>query len=452
MDTVGYSDVPEEGDEWMRQMVLQLERTEKASFAQHEAFQKQTLVSLLTHALDTVPAYQKRLKPLLRFDGSIDLQGWSDIPVLGRRRAVELGDKLVASKVPDDHRPVSESQTSGSTGELFRFKSTQFHHTMWACITARYHRWHGLDYSKTLAAIRPFFAEVATWPQGDRKAAWGPRALLQKKSGEYLLLNINTPVEQQISWLREVKADYLHSFPANLRAIALGLQADGGEPLSLAGVLSYGEMLSDDTRNIIAQGLGQAVKDCYSTTECGYLALQSPVSDNYLVQSEVNLVEILNEENLSCKPGETGRVVVTPLHNYAQPLIRYATGDYAVVGARDKSELPFAVLSKIYGRSRNLFRFPGGRLVQPDFRTGTFVKYLNPRRWQVAQTASSTLEVRIVPGDDAFEMDTDSMTKYIHGLLGDDLTINYKLVSHLKNPRTGKHEDYICELDEITDL
>ncbi len=439
-------DVPEHADDWLREMVLQLERTEKASPAQQEVFQKNALLELVAHAIETVPAYKNRLKPLVRFDGSLDLAGWSDIPILERSEAVAFGAELVSVNVPEEHLPVKNVATSGSTGKPFNIKVTQFHHTMWTCITARYHRWHGFDYRKNLAAIRPLIAGKAVWPEGERQDAWGLRALNPPTPGKYFLLNITTPVDQQIAWLREIKPDYLQSFPSNLRAIALVSHSDGGEPLNFAGVLSYGEMLGDDTREIIADGLGQGPKDCYSTIECGYLALQSPVSNNYLVQSEVSLVEILNEENLPCEQGETGRVVVTPLHNYAQPLIRYAIGDYAVVGKNDRSGLPFPVLSKIYGRSRNLFRFSGGRLVQPDFKTGTFQKYLNPLQWQVAQTGSSTLEVRIIPGGDPSLMDTQGMSQYIRQLLGDDLTINYKLVSQLTNPRTGKHEDYVCEL------
>ncbi|VAW03100.1 hypothetical protein MNBD_ALPHA08-177 [hydrothermal vent metagenome] len=439
-------DVPEHGDDWLREMVLQLERTEQASLTQHEAFQQNALLALVAHAIETVPAYKNRLKPLVRFDGSLDLAGWQDIPILERTEAVALGQELVSTNIPNEHLPIRDGATSGSTGQPLEIKLTQFHQTMWACITARYHRWHGFDYSKRLATIRSFSAGKAVWPEGSRQNSWGLQVLNSQTPGKYFLLNINTPVDQQIAWLRDVKPDYIQSFASNLRAIALGLKSDGGEPLNLAGVLSYAEMLSNDARIVIADGLGWGPKDCYSTLECGYLALQSPVSNNYLVQSEVSLVEILNEESLPCEQGETGRVVVTPLHNYAQPLIRYAIGDYAVVGKSDRSGLPFPVLSKIYGRSRNLFRFAGGRLVQPDFKTDTFQKYLNPKQWQVAQTGPTTLEVRIIPGGDPSLMDTESMSQYIRQLLGDDLAINYKLVSELTNPRTGKHEDYVCEL------
>ncbi len=438
-------DVPQHPDEWMRAMVQQLERTEHATPGQQIANQKNLLLELVKHSIATVPAYRERLKPLIRANGGISLDGWLDVPVLKRQDAVELGDRLVSTNVPDSHGEVTSSATSGSTRIPLVFNVTQLHYTMWSCISARLHRWHGLDYCKSFATIHGYPLGEASWPQGLKNDSWAIPALRPDRPGQFHCLNINTPVDHQIEWLRRIKPDYLHSYPSNLRAIALALE-DEGEPLKLRGIITYAEMLTPETRSIIARVFGCNPGDCYSSKECGYLALQSPSSGNWLVQSEVTFLEILNEHDSPCEAGEMGRVVVTPLHNYAQPLIRYDLGDLATFGIDDVSGLPFPVLSKIHGRTRNLFRFPGGILIQPDFMTVKFRHYLNPRQWQVAQVGETTLEIRIVPGCDPAEMDTQGMDRYIRDLLGMDLTITYKLVTELKNPRTGKHEDYICEI------
>ncbi len=442
MSDYDLDEIPQHPDDWMRAMVQQLERTERATPAQQIASQKNQLLELIRHSIATIPAYKDRLKPLIRANGEITLDGWLDVPVLRRQDAVSLGDRLVSSCVPDSHGKIKSRATSGSTRIPFVFKVTPFHHTMWSCISARYHRWHGLDYCKSFATIQDYSLGEASWPQGRQYDSWATPALLPDRPGQFHCLNINTPVDRQIEWLRRIKPDYLHSFSSNVRAIALAIE-DEGEPLKFRGVLTYAEMLTPETRTIISRVFGCNPGDCYSSRECGYLALQSPSSNNWLVQSEVTFLEILDEHDRPCEPGEMGRVIVTPLHNYAQPLIRYDLGDFATFGLNDTSNLPFPVLSKIHGRTRNLFRFPGGVLIQPDFMTVTFRHYLNPKQWQVAQVGETTLEIRIVPGCDPSEMDTQGMDRYIRDLLGMDLTITYKL---LTNPRTGKHEDYICEI------
>jgi len=445
MSDYDLDEVPQHPDEWMRAMVKQLERTEHATPAQQVASQKNLLLELVKHSIATVPGYKDRLKPLRRTNGKITLDGWLDVPVLKRLDAVELGDSLVSASVPDSHGEVTSRATSGSTRIPLVFKVTQLHYTMLRCIMARYNRWHGLDYSKNLAIIQGYSAGEATWPQGLQNESWAIPALQPDKPGQLHCLNINTPVDRQVEWLHRIKPDYLISFPSNLRAIALAIEEEE-KPIKFRGVASFAEVLTPESRSIIARVLGSNPADCYSSRECGCLALQSPLSDNLLVQSEVTFLEILDEHDRPCEPGEMGRVVVTSLHNYAQPLIRYDLGDFATFGLNDASGLPFPVLSNIHGRTRNLFRFPGNILMQIDFETKLIRHYLNPKQWQVAQVGDTTLEIRIVPGCDPSEMDTQGMDRYIRDLLSMDLTINYKIVTELTNPRTGKHEDYICEI------
>ena len=447
MSEYDLDDVPLHPAAWMREMVLQLERTERATLEQQQANQANHLRELVRHSLETVPAYKDRLKPLIRANGEISLDGWLDVPVLKRKDAVDFGDDLVSTCVPASHGKINQNETSGSTGVPLKFNVTQFHRTMWSCITARYHRWNKINYHGSLATIRSYPLGEATWPQGIHRDYWAPSALKPDSPGTFHRLNVNTPVEQQCEWLRKIKPDYFHSFTNNARAVALAME-EQGDPLKFQGVLTYAEMSPPETREIISRVFGCHVGDCYSTNECGYLALQSPVSGNWLVQSEVTLLEILNDQNLPCEQGEMGRVVVTALHNYAQPLIRYELGDYATWGPPDASGFPFPVVSKIHGRTRNLFRLPGGILIQPDFKPKNVHRYLSPKKWQVAQTGETTLEFRIIPGIEPAQMNTEGMNKYICELLGMDLTINYKLLTEMPNPRTGKCEDYVCELPE----
>ncbi len=445
MSEYNQNEIPQHPDEWIRAMVLQLERTERATPAQQIASQKNLLLKLARHSIETVPAYKNRLKPLVRANGKISLDGWLDVPVLKRKDAVLLGEELVSQNVPVGHGEVRKTSTSGSTGIPFAFNVSQVHDTMLGCVTTRYHRWHNYDYRKSLASIRSNYLGIASWPEGDQRASWAHFALRLENPGQYHHLNINTPIERQIEWLRRIRPNYLQTYPSNARALALAIE-EGAESLKFDGILTYAEMLTPDNRAIISRVFGCHLADGYSSSECGHIALQSPLSHNWLVQSEVTYLEILNDQDQPCEPGEMGRVVVTPLHNYAQPLIRYNLGDYATLGTNDVSGLPYPVLTKIHGRIRNMFKFTGGVLIQPDFKPVSVYRFLNPKQWQVAQIGDMTLEIRIVPGGDPSKMDTEGMDQYIRDLLDMDLTINYKFVTELTNPRTGKHEDYVCEI------
>jgi phenylacetate-coenzyme A ligase PaaK-like adenylate-forming protein len=74
------------------------------------------------------------------------------------------------------------------------------------------------------------------------------------------------------------------------------------------------------------------IADIYSEQEVGYIALQFPDYPYYHVQPENILVEVLDDNGNVCSSGDIGRVVITTLHNFTTPLIRYEIMDYAKVG------------------------------------------------------------------------------------------------------------------------
>ena len=69
----------------------------------------------------------------------------------------------------------------------------------------------------------------------------------------------------------------------------------------------------------------------YSAAEAGAIAFQCREHGRYHVQAESVLLEVLRPDGSACAPGETGQVVLTPFHNFAMPLLRYAIDDMASV-------------------------------------------------------------------------------------------------------------------------
>ena len=94
----------------------------------------------------------------------------------------------------------------------------------------------------------------------------------------------------------------------------------------LREVRTSGEALDPEVRGLCREAWGVPVIDMYSANEVGYIALQCPGTEHYHVMAEGLLVEVLDDAGRACRPGETGRVVVTTLHNFAMPLVRYVIG------------------------------------------------------------------------------------------------------------------------------
>jgi len=155
-------------------------------------------------------------------------------------------------------------------------------------------------------------------------------------------------------------ADYLITFPSNLEALLQHCaQADIRFP-RLREVETLSERLPPDLRERCRDQWNIRLVDMYTTQETGYMALQCPEHEHYHVQSEHVILEILGDSGLPCAPGEIGRVVVTDLHNFASPLIRYDIGDYAEAGALYDCGRGLPVIKQIMGRQRNQITLPDG--------------------------------------------------------------------------------------------
>ncbi|MGI9383363.1 MAG: phenylacetate--CoA ligase family protein [Methyloligellaceae bacterium] len=426
----------------MQRHVQFLQRMERVSPRALRHYQRRQLEALLRHARSTVPFYRTRLDPVFRPDDSIDWRRWGEIPILTRQDMLDRPDDIASRSVPEAHGRVSETRTSGSTGEIVKTMRTSLGLSLWAATTTRYYDWHGIDCTRKLASIRGEVLGTADYPNGRHDKGWA------QQSGTVASLNVTTPIHLQAEWLARERPDYLLSFATNLGALAdfIAQSPDHGPRFPLAGIMSCCEILSEDVREACMQTFETRVADNYSSEECGYMALQCPESDTYHVQSEALFLELLDDDGGPVPRGELGRIIATPLYNYAMPLIRYEMRDYAVAGDPCACGRTAPVLTRIAGRSRNLFRFPGGIVVQPNIKTVNFMKYLRPRQWQVIQTAPLKIEVHLVPGEDPESMDFDGMEDYIRRLLHDDLEVEFKLVNEIPVSRGGKHEDYICAL------
>ena len=263
---------------------------------------------------------------------------------------------------------------------------------MWQAITLRDHAWHERALSGTLCSIRE---GVERTPDGTWLPSWGPPASILFDTGKAAALPAQTDVAEQVRWLVQRDPDYLLIYPTALAALLRQLQQHDLKLPSLREVRTVAEVLSDATRDLCREVLGVPIVDIYSASELGNIALQCPQSGLYHVQSESLLVEILDGNGAPCLPGEVGRVVVTTLHGFAMPLLRYELRDYAEVAAACPCGRGLPSLRRILGRTRNLMRTPLGEDLWPLGLLNDY-HWAPIRQYQVAQLELDHIEFRMV--------------------------------------------------------
>jgi phenylacetate-CoA ligase len=166
------------------------------------------------------------------------------------------------------------------------------------------------------------------------------------------------------------------------------------------------------------------------------------------VSAEGSLIEILRDDGSPAKPGETGRVIVTPLFNYAMPLIRYELGDFAEVGsAKPPCGRGLPALHRIQGRYRNMLRFRDGTVVWPYDAAFDLEKFISLKQFQIVQTDFDHIEIKYVPDSLEHPVNLVALTNHVRAALRQHVDISVSQVERIERSTGGKYEDCICLIE-----
>lgn len=439
--------LPEPATANLLAMLAQLEQTQWLDEGSLQSAQFLQLGQLMPFAWKAVPYYQETwsaagLTPQTPLE---NLAAWGKVPILTREALQKSGDSICARFLPNGHGPGKVSRSSGSTGRPVTVRRNNIDAFFWHVLTLREHLWHQRYVDGRLAIIRKFDnPALAAPPAGKDIPSWGAPISQAFNTGPAALLDLGaTPIHTQAEWLLEKNPDYLLTYPTNAAALARHFIDNRLRLPKLKEVRTLSETLSTETRELCQKAWGVSVKDMYSAQEVGYIALQCPEQDHYHIQSESLLVEILDDQGEPCQAGETGRVIVTSLHSYATPLIRYEVGDYAKVGPACSCGRGLPVLTHIMGRSRNMLVFPNGNRIWPVVRPSQYMEVAPLSQMQMIQHEPDRIEVRMVVHRPPTSVEERALAEAIHASLTYPFQLEFVYMDTLPRTPGGKFEEFI---------
>ena len=439
---IAWPAVPRAGDAYVLSLLYQFERTQWWTPDQLIEHQLDQLHVLLRHAYGTAPFYRERLAEIAALPREdLTLDRLRVLPLLTKDDLRTHSDSLQTQALPERHGPVHELFTSGSTGSPVRVVATQVTEAFHAAISLRRLFWHGRDLSAKAARISALKPGDSMPPDGGRANGWAPAY----PTGPLVTLNVLSTVAEQVAWLIRERSAYLMTLPTVLAEILRYCEARGERLDFITGVGTVTEMPPPGLREDCDRVLGLPLVDTYSANEVGNIAVQCPVYAHYHVQVEDVLVEILDESGKPCAPGEPGRVVVTDLHNFAMPIIRYDIGDFAEPGEPCPCGRGLPVLNRVVGRARNMLTLPTGDRIWPM--VGMALRLDVPvQNFQIVQKDLESLEVRIVSAQPLNEVQEDGVRASLHEWIGTPFRIYFSYVDEIPRGPGGKYEDFISEV------
>jgi phenylacetate-CoA ligase len=340
------------------QYFWQLERQQWLSPDQLSEISYRRLQRLVNHAYKRVSYYRRC------FDESgvcpehiASVEDLQRIPVLTKRVLQQASPSDFLAEGFDPKKCISR-KTSGSTGQPLTVRRTMdelvYGHLAYvrACVANGRRLWHR----------QAIIDDRARIPKGENWIDWIRRA-------RKVYLWSGQDVHEQIQILRSYRPNVIRGYSQSLKLLAHALKQSGITDLTPRLVFGFAEFLDGPSRALINEVFAVDMIDLYATRETDWIAWECPEHCGYHVNSDTLIVEFIRNGR-PAKAGEPGRIVITPLHLYAMPLIRYDTGDVGTPTDRRCScgrGLP--LMEAIQGRMDQFVTLPSGTLVPP---TGTF--------------------------------------------------------------------------------
>jgi phenylacetate-CoA ligase len=226
---------------------------------------------------------------------------------------------------------VIRKTTSGSSGDpaevLYNAESRHWRDAI---------RWRGYGWGGFRIGMRAFhywgFVPAATSTWWKRQKVMADRLF---KRDRYLDCTPRSPeaLEHVVGEIRAFRPQVMVSYASGAGALARFINDRGLRDWDTIPVLTGAEALLPHDRVEIERAFGPAF-DTYGCREFMLMGSECEAHDGLHTSMENLIVEVIVREpdgtTRAARPGETGEVAITDLHNLACPMVRYLNGDLAV--------------------------------------------------------------------------------------------------------------------------
>jgi len=292
----------------IRKRLDELKQTEYASFDTLEALQLERLKKLLYHARNNTHFYAQRLKDI-DID-HITLKSLKDIPTLTKQDLYKY-NKEIHTKY--DNKKLIKSETSGSTGEALVFFRTKNWDAYHRAAQLRGYSWYD---------VNPWDKNIYFWGFNPSLKQKLKMRVLDFLMNRYRIFSFDErEIKKTIGILQ--KCSYVEGYSSAIFTLAQSLDKMGLSFDHLKLVKGTSEKIYDSYQDTIKKVFHAKMTSEYGAAEAGIIAFECPYGNMHTVMENV-IVEEVND-----------KIVVTNLHSYSFPIIRYELGDYIKLGGYD---------------------------------------------------------------------------------------------------------------------
>ncbi len=260
-----------------------------------------------------------------------------------------------------------------------------------------------------------------------------------------MVKSISSPLDEICRDLHRFQPNNLFGYPSGVSLLAKE-QIAGHINIAPDSIGCGGEPLIPAIRKIIEKAFNVNPMDFYGATETMTFSIECRSHHRLHYFDDWFSVQVVDGDLKCVRPSQPGKIIVTNLFNYTQPLIRYQMDDEIVLSDKPcQCGWPFPVIDKIAGRCEETLWFAtaNGRkeFISPLVLVEFFVPGL--KKFQFVQTGNDRLAMKvIIHGDKEVVISAirERMAKILSQKeLNHVVRFEVKLVDHIQNdPKTGK--------------
>lgn len=437
----------------IQQFYEALLRSDSYTAKQLTAFQDNVLKDLLPFVASNVSFYRDKLKPVFHRDGRYRPEGWAELPIISSKDVRANPEAFRPLEIPQSHGRAARHMSSGSSGKPMAFHRSALSEAGQNAAHYRQCKQFHLDTTRNLAMIRAFDNAVSrtrSAPQDPARPTWAAEWFTGSTPGAIEAFPVFTPVAEQVGWLNERGEIYLNTFPSNALALARYVARHPVSKPRILAILTVGEPLTEEVRAQCAEHLGCPCIDILSSADVGLIASDCPEGNVMHVISELCRVEILDKAGKPAKQGTWGRLVVTPLYNFAMPLIRYDTGDLVRKAPPCTCGRSHQAIERLMGRPSNLFLNTKKQWFRPELSSAQMEELFDGCRWQLVQTSPNGFEVCYMQKVSESAVKERQIQSLMKRILGAQVKLSIRAVAALGPSASGKFPAMVNRMEHQT--
>ena len=418
------------------------ERNQWLSLRELEQLQTNELRKLLIHAGDQSQWYAARFKSV-----GLDVHT-QQLPANFLRLPPITKDDINANRdamlAQNFRGKVHKHRTGGSTGTPLRFYLNHGSYEWRVAVSMRGYAWAGCR-----DGDRQFYvwgAPIGTppWMQGLKTSLHN--AILARRVFSSFSFS-RTAMSRCINEIQKFRPLTIIGYTNALFLLAQHASENKLTIPSPRAIITAAEGVNALQREIIEKVFGAPVFASYGSREFMLIGMECDRHNGFHLSADNLLVEVLRPDGARAADGEIGEIVITDLHNFGMPFIRYKIGDLGMTSKRACScgrGLP--LLQSVEGRILDAIRTPDGRIVPGEFFPHLIKEFDAVRQFQVIQKRLDWLQINLVLNRQDTTQQLEQLEQEVHRTLGNNIRVDIAQVQEIPGTASGKFRVSISEI------